>query len=74
MTGNRLVISVGIAQLCTKHIRLGEVVAVINRLTRYIKASQIIIGSTQIQIFGRLLRRSITTSLLETSPIPVKII
>jgi len=58
----------------TKHIKLGEVVTTINRLARHIKASQIIIGSTPIPIFGRLLRRSITTSLLETSPIPVQII
>ena len=58
----------------TKHIKLGEIVTTINRLARHLKVSQIIIGSTPMPIWIRILSRSITTSLLETSSIPVQII
>ena len=57
-----------------EHVLRGAEAHSIDRLARRIKADQILIGASRLPLVARMFRRSLATSLMEVSSVPVQVI
>jgi nucleotide-binding universal stress UspA family protein len=59
---------------CQTHAASGPVVPVVAALARRLRCHEIVVGATRRGLLGRFLANSVSTRLLEASPIPVRVI
>jgi nucleotide-binding universal stress UspA family protein len=59
---------------CRTHAASGPVVPVVAGLARHLRSHEIVVGASRRGLLGRLLANSVSTQLLEVSPVPVRVI
>ena len=59
---------------CRTHAASGSVVPVVTAMARHLRSHEIVVGASRRGLLGRLLANSVSTQLLETSPVPVRVI
>lgn len=59
---------------CRTHAAAGCVVPVIAGMAKHLRSHEIVVGASRRGLLGRVLANSISTQLLEISPIPVRVV
>ena len=59
---------------CRTHAAAGSVVPIVAGMARHLRAHEIVVGASRRGLLGRFLANSVSTQLLEVSPIPVRVV
>ena len=59
---------------CQTHAAVGAVVPVLTATARHLRSHEIVVGASRRGLLGRVLANSVSTQLLEASPIPVRVV